>query len=109
MSAVQIAITIAVITLGTMMTRFVPFLLFSGSKKLPPFIGYLGKVLPPAVFGMLLVYCLKNVSIFSGSHGIPEAIALTVVVLLHLKWRQMLLSIAAGTFCYMFLIQTIFA
>lgn len=109
MSAVQIMITIAVITLGTMMTRFVPFLLFSGDKKLPPFISYLGRVLPPAVFGMLLVYCLKNVSILSGSHGIPEAIALTVVVLLHLKWRQMLLSIAGGTFCYMLLIQTIFA
>ena len=69
---------------------------------------YLGRALPPAVFGLLVVYCLKNVSILKGSHGIPELIAIAAVVLLHLWKRQMLLSIAGGTVLYMVLVQTVF-
>ncbi|MBR3364795.1 MAG: AzlD domain-containing protein, partial [Solobacterium sp.] len=81
---------------------------FSEKKETPQTVQYLGKALPLAVFGMLVVYCLKNVSFLSGSHGIPELAAIAVTILIH-KWkRQMLLSIAAGTVCYMFLIQIIF-
>lgn len=75
---------------------------------MPKYVQYLGKALPPAVFAMLVVYCLKNVDVFSSSHGLPELIAVIVVVLLHLKWRQMLVSIAGGTICYMLLVQLVF-
>ena len=101
-------ITIAVCILGTMLTRFLPFLVFSSKKPTPKFIDYLGKALPCAVFGMLVVYCLKNVSLFSGSHGIPELIAIAVTAGLHLWKKQMLLSIAGGTIVYMLLVHLIF-
>jgi branched-subunit amino acid transport protein AzlD len=92
-------------TLGTMATRFLPFLIFSENKETPAFIQYIGKYLPSAVFGMLVVYCLKDVDVLGGTHGIPELIAILVTVLLH-KWKkQMLLSIAGGTICYMLLIH----
>lgn len=94
--------------LGTMATRFLPFLVFPSGKPTPKYIQYIGKVLPGAVFGMLVVYCLKGVSVFTGSHGLPELIAIAVVVGLHLWRRQMLLSIAGGTVCYMLLVQLVF-
>lgn len=100
-------ITIAVIVFGTMLTRFLPFLVFSG-RKTPKYIQYLGKVLPPAVFGLLVVYCLKGVSVFGGNHGLPELISIALVIALHLWRRQMLLSIAGGTVCYMLLVQFVF-
>lgn len=100
--------TVAIIVLATMLTRFLPFMLFPAGKPTPKYIQYLGKVLPAAVFGLLVVYCLKDVSIFSGSHGLPELIAIAVIVLLHLWKRQMLLSIAGGTICYMLLVQFVF-
>ena len=103
----QIAI-IGIVVFGTMLTRFLPFLIFGRKKEAPKYIQYLGKVLPAAVFGLLVVYCLKDVNLFSGSHGIPEAIAILVVVLLHRWKRQMLLSIAGGTVCYMVLLQVFF-
>ena len=108
MTVTQQIITVALCVLGTMATRFLPFLVFSGDKPTPKYIQYLGKALPAAIFGMLVVYCLKNVSILAGSHGIPELIAIAVVVLLHLWKRQMLLSIAGGTVCYMLLVQFVF-
>ena len=101
-------ITIAMVVLGTLITRFLPFIVFPAGKPTPKFVKYLGRVLPPAVFGMLIIYCLKNVSIFTGSRGIPELIAIAVTAGLHLWKRQMLLSIAGGTICYMILLQTIF-
>lgn len=101
-------ITIGLCVLGTMATRFLPFILFSSKKPTPKYIQYLGKALPSAIFGMLVIYCLKNVQLFSGSHGLPEAIAILVVVGLHLWKRQMLLSIAGGTICYMLLVQLVF-
>ncbi len=101
-------ITIGMVILGTALKRFLPFLIFPAGKPTPAYIQYLGKVLPAAVFGMLVVYCLKNVSVFTGSHAIPELLALAVVVLLHRWKRQMLLSIAGGTVCYMLLVQFIF-
>lgn len=108
MTVAQRIITITLCVLGTMATRFLPFLVFSGDKPAPKYIQYLGKALPAAIFGMLMVYCLKNVSILTGSHGIPELIAIAVVVSLHLWKRQMLLSIAGGTVCYMLLVQFVF-
>lgn len=101
-------ITIATVVLGTMITRFLPFLVFPAGKPTPKFVQYLGKVLPSAVFGMLIIYCLKNVSVFAGSHGIPELIAIAVTAGLHLWKRQMLLSIAGGTIVYMLLVQLVF-
>lgn len=94
--------------LGTAMTRFLPFLIFPGDRPVPKYVQYLGKVLPSAVFGLLVVYCLRNVNILSGSHGIPELISIAAVAGLHLWKRQMLLSIAGGTVCYMLLVQLVF-
>ena len=96
------------VVLGTLVTRFLPFILFPAGRPTPKYIQYLGKVLPAAVFGLLVIYSLKDVSILGGSHGIPELIAIAVVVVLHLWKRQMLLSIAAGTVCYMLLVQFVF-
>lgn len=100
--------TVAIIVLATILMRFLPFILFPAGKPTPKYIQYLGKVLPAAVFGLLVVYCLKDVSIFSGSHGFPKLITIVVIVLLHLWKRQMLLSIAGGTICYMLLVQLVF-
>lgn len=108
MNLTQQLLTIAVVALGTMVTRFLPFLIFPAGKETPRFIQYLGKALPGAVFGLLLVYCLKHVSFLAGSHGLPEIIAIAVVVVLHLWKRQMLLSVAGGTICYMLLVQMVF-
>lgn len=108
MTTAQQIITIAMAVLATTLTRFLPFIIFPAGKDAPKFIKYLGKVLPAAVFGFLVVYCLKNVAILGGSHGIPEFIAVAVVVALHLWKRQMLLSILGGTVVYMLLIQLVF-
>ena len=108
MTIPQQIITIAMCILGTMLTRYLPFLIFSDKKPTPQYILYLGKALPCAIFGMLVVYCLKDVSILSDTHGIPELIAIGVTVALHLWKKQMLLSIAGGTMTYMLLIQLFF-
>ena len=107
MTALQMGITIAVCTAATMLTRFLPFLIFSSKDQQPPeVVRYLGRVLPAAIFGMLIVYCLKSVTPFAGSCGIPEAIAVTIA--LH-KWKhQTLVSIAGGTVCYVLLVQLVF-
>lgn len=107
MTLAQQFITIGLCAFATMLTRFVPFLLFSG-KKTPRFIQYLGQALPGAIFGMLVVYCLKGVNPMVYSHGLPEALAILVTVALHLWKRQMLVSIAGGTVCYMLLLQLVF-
>ena len=108
MTLTEQIITILMVVIGTMMTRFLPFILFPSGKPTPKYIQYLGRVLPSAVFGLLVIYCLKDVSIFSGSHGLPELIAILFVILLHYLKRQMLLSIAGGTICYMLLVQLLF-
>ena len=108
MTVTEQIITVAMVVLGTAVTRFLPFLIFPAGKPTPKYIQYLGKVLPAAVFGLLVIYCLRNVSVFTGSHGIPEMIAILVVVVLHVWKRQMLLSIAGGTVCYMLLVQLVF-
>lgn len=108
MNLTEQIITIGMVILGTAITRFLPFLIFPAGKETPKYIRYLGNVLPPAVFGMLVIYCLKDVSIFTGSRGIPELLAIALVIGLHLWKRQMLLSIAGGTIFYMALVQLIF-
>lgn len=108
MTLMQRSITIIMVIIGTMITRFLPFLMFPVGKSTPKYIQYLGRVLPAAVFGLLIIYCLKDVSIFSGSHGLPELIAIALVIGLHYWRKQMLLSIAGGTVCYMLLVQLLF-
>lgn len=108
MTLTEQLITIAMAVLGTALTRFLPFLLFPADKPMPKYIQYLGRVLPSAVFGLLVIYCLKNVDLFSGGHGIPEMVSIAVVAALHLWKRQMLISIAGGTLCYMLLVQFVF-
>lgn len=108
MTTTQQIITIGMAVLATVLTRFLPFIIFPAGKEMPQIVKYLGKVLPAAVFGFLVVFCLKNVEILSGSHGIPELIAVAVVVILHLWKRQMLLSILGGTVVYMLLVQLVF-
>lgn len=104
----QLCVTIAIIALATLLSRALPFFLFPAGKETPPVVRYLGAVLPCAVIAMLVVYCFKNVSVFSGSHGLPELIASVFVILMH-KWRHnLLLSIAGGTVLYMVLVQVVF-
>ena len=105
MTTVQMGLTIAVCTAATMLTRFLPFVVFSSKDQQPPeVVRYLGRVLPAAIFGMLM----KSVTPFAGSRGIPEAIALLVTVGLH-KWKhETLLSVAGGTLCYVLLVQLVF-
>lgn len=108
MSVTQQIITIAMVVLATMLTRFLPFIVFPSGKPTPKYIQYLGKVLPAAVFGLLVIYCLKNVDVMTGSHGLPELISIAVVIGLHLWKRNMFISIAGGTVCYMLLVQLVF-
>lgn len=89
--------------LGTMVTRFLPFLIFPEGKEPPEFIQYLGKVLPYAVIGLLVIYCLKDVP-GSGTYGIPEFLAIAFIVLLHRWKKSILLSIGGGTVFYMLLV-----
>lgn len=102
----QKIVTVGLCALGTQLTRWLPFLAFSRST--PRSVRYLGKALPLAVFALLVVYCFKDVPVLTGSHGIPELIAAGVTAGTHLWRGQMLLSIAAGTVCYMVLVQTVF-
>ena len=108
MTLAQQLFTVAAAVLATVLTRFLPFLVFPSGKPTPKYVQYLGRVLPAAVFGMLIVYCFKNVSVLSGSHGLPELIATLFVIALHLWQRKMLLSIAGGTVLYMVLVQLVF-
>lgn len=103
------ALTIAVISLVTIGLRFLPFLIFGENRKTPPIIAHLGQVLPYAIMGMLVVYCLKDVRLTAAPFGIPQAIGCAVVALLHIWKRNTLLSIGGGTLCYMLLVQFVFA
>ena len=99
---------IVVAVLVTMATRFLPFLIFGDNRKTPPMIEYLGKVLPFAIMGMLVIYCLKDVSLLRFPYGLPELISCAAVVVLHIWKRNSLLSIGGGTVCYMLLVQLVF-
>lgn len=109
MGKYYVAAVIAVVALVTILLRFIPFVLFGSRHKTPRFVMYLGSVLPYAIMGMLVVYCLKHVTPMRFPYGLPELIAGSGVVLLHLWKRNTLLSITLGTVCYMILIQFVFS
>ena len=105
----QSAIIILMVALGVQLTRWLPFLLFPEKKEPPGWVLYLGRVLPAATMGLLVVYCLKGVSWTAPPHGAPELLAILTVVLLH-RWKEnVLLSIGGGTALYMLLVQVVFA
>lgn len=108
MTTTQQIILAGLIVLGTFLTRLFPFLLFPAEKETPKYIVYLGKVLPMAVFGLLVVYSVKQVQVLQSPYGIPEALGILAVVVLHGWKKQMLLSIGGGTIFYMMLVQLVF-
>ena len=99
---------VAVMAVVTFGLRVLPFVVFGSGKKVHPAVTYLGKVLPYAIIGMLVVYCLKGTTFLQPPYGVPELIATAVVVLLHVWRRNTLLSVGAGTVCYMLLVQLVF-
>lgn len=108
LTPIQILIMIFSIALGAVATRITPFILFPEMKKPPKIITYLGKVLPPAMMGLLVIYCFKDTAVKEAPHGIPEIIAVLVIILIH-KWKNnVFLSIASGTAVYMVLVQMVF-
>lgn len=107
MTSQQQIITIAILALMTVLTRALPFLVFPAGKPTPKYIQYLGKALPLAVFGMLVVYCLKEVNWLEGMHGIPEIAGIAATALVHIWRRQLFLSMAVGTALYMVLIRVL--
>lgn len=108
MTELHSAKLVAVIALVTIALRFLPFLIFSGKRQTPPYIAYLGKVLPFAIMGMLVIYCLRNITFTSMPFGIPESVGCAIVAGVHLWKRNTLLSIISGTVCYMALVQLVF-
>ena len=108
MSNTQAVRTVAVCALVTAVLRFLPFLIFGENRKTPAVIAYLGQVLPFAIMGMLVVYCLKDISFASAPFGLPELIGCAAVAGLHVWKRSTLLSIGAGTVIYMLLVQFVF-
>ena len=108
MNNLHSALIVAVVALVTIGLRFLPFVVFSGNKQTPPFVAYLGRVLPYAIMGMLVVYCLRNTSVRTAPHGLPELISCALVAGLHLWKRNTLISIVGGTACYMLLVQLVF-
>ena len=109
LTPLQSVVIILLIALGVQITRWLPFLLFPEKREPPAVVTYLGRVLPPAMMGLLVIYCLKDVSWRSAPHGAPELLAILAVAVLH-RWRgNVLLSIAGGTVFYMVLVQMVFA
>ena len=99
---------IAVAAIVTFIIRAIPFVAFGGKREVPVTVTYLGKVLPPAIMVILVIYCIKGIHLLSGSHGIPELLSIAVVTALHVWKRNTLLSIAVGTSFYMILVQVVF-
>jgi branched-subunit amino acid transport protein AzlD len=108
LTPIQIFIIILAVAFGTILTRFLPFVLFPEKREAPKIVTYLSRVLPAAMMGLLVVYCLKNVTMTSMPYGLPEIIAIAVIIILH-KWKNnVLLSIVGGTVVYMVLVQAVF-
>jgi len=107
-TAMQLIIFFSLVMIGTMLTRALPFLLFPEKKKIPTFIKYLAGVLPYTIIGMLVVYCLKDISYTRAPHALPEMISVGVIIFLHLWKNNTILSIGGGTLLYMILIQYVF-
>ena len=109
LTTTQALAAIAVMAGVTFLTRALPFLLFDRGDAPPKLVLYLGRVLPPAIIAMLIVYCLKGISFTSAAGWVPQAVAVAAVVVLHLWKHNNLLSIFGGTLLSMFLVQTVFA
>ena len=109
MTKIQMLVTVLALAAGVQLTWWLPFWLFPEGKEAPAVVTYLGRVLPCATMGLLVVYCLKGVSWFSAPHGAPELLAIAAVAALHQWKRNVLLSIAGGTVLYMILVQAVFA
>ena len=109
LTTTQLLVLIGVLILGTVIPRFLPFALFAGSKESHPFIRYLGEVLPYAMIGFLVVYCLKGVRLDSAPFGLPEFLGVALVAALHWWKGNALLSIGVGTAVYMAMVQFVFA
>lgn len=111
MTGLQYAAIIGAVALGTMLTRFLPFLAFGREKPAPKYVQYLGKALPGAALGLLVIYCVRNVDVTAGDHGIPQGILMLAAMLitagLHIWRKNMLLSIAVGTVAYILMINFI--
>ena len=108
MTLTEQIVTIGICVLAVQFTRWLPFWVFPANRPIPEYIRYLGKVLPAAMFGMLVVYCYKNLDVLSGYHGLPNFLAGVLVLVLHFWRKNMFLSIAAGTIFYMILVQRVF-
>lgn len=104
----EILLKVGVIALVTVVIRFLPFMIWSGKRKIPAFIEKFSHMLPYAVMGMLVVYCLKDISFVNTSDFLPEMISCLLVVALYVWKRNTLISIISGTVCYMFLVQVVF-
>lgn len=103
------ATIVVVLAVATMITRFLPFLIFPAGKRIPKYVEYLGKTLPYAAMGLLVVYCLRNLIFFVAPYGLPQILAVVVIVAIHWWKENSLLSIGVGTIFYMILIQCVFA
>lgn len=108
MTPQKIIISITLIALITLSTRALPFIVFGRNEAPAPIILYLGKYLPPAIICAIIVYCFKDITLLSGSHGLPELLSVFTVILLQLKLKNTMLSIFSGTVLYMVLLQFIF-
>lgn len=105
MTTMQMLATVAVAAAATILTRALPFIAFPAGRQTPAYIQYLSRVLPGAVFGLLVVYCLREVDVFTGTHGLPEALGVLVAGGTYLWKRNMLLSIALSTVLYMLIVN----
>lgn len=108
MTTIEQIITIAVMAVAVMATRFISFFVFPSEKSMPPFVRFLSRYLPSAVFGMLVVYCLKDVDFVGDKHGVPELIGVAFCVLVHILMKNIMVTIAGGTLFYMLLVQCVF-
>ena len=105
LTASQTLVMILAIMAGTMITRFLPFIAFPENRKIPPFINYLGRVLPPTMIGLLVVYCLRGIAWTNRPYGIPEFISILLIIVVHRRKSNTLLSIGGGTLCYMIMLR----
>jgi branched-subunit amino acid transport protein AzlD len=108
MTDTYVIATVVIASVITAALRFAPFLIFGKGRKTPELVAYLGKVLPCAIMGMLVVYCLKDISLTAAPFGIPELLGCLIVAGLHIWKRNTLLSIGLGTLCYMLMVQFLF-
>lgn len=107
-TTLQLILFFSIVALCTLLTRALPFLLFPENKPIPNYVKYLADILPFTIIGMLVVYCLKDISFINAPHAIPEIISIAVIIFLHLWKKNTLLSIGGGALLYMFLIQSVF-